>query len=117
MQLLRPYCDKLEESRLYDIHNLNGMFGLSSEISNEMLAEAKALNSSIRHAMSKIQEESVSSPPRKQNQDVESTVVHREKPPKSLSPPLPIKINVELRKPSPASKHHIMKVKKNLTVR
>ena len=25
MQLLRPYCDKLEESRLYDIHNLNGI--------------------------------------------------------------------------------------------
>lgn len=37
MQLLRPYCDKMEENQLYDVHNLSNFFGLPSEISSDAL--------------------------------------------------------------------------------
>ena len=47
MKLLRQYCDKLQESQQYDIHNLNNMFGLSTEINEQVLAEAKAMQSNF----------------------------------------------------------------------
>lgn len=59
MQLLRPYCDKLEETKLYDVHNLNNVFGLSQEISQDLLQETKALNTSIKQAIYNMQEESL----------------------------------------------------------
>ena len=52
MQMIRAVIGKQDQFRQYDVYNLNRLFGLPTEINQELLADAKALNDSITHAHS-----------------------------------------------------------------